>query len=75
MSALCIRNREANVSTCLILSFLLTKKAAYTISQLAKLVRQGSNNELIINPTLHGYFKKTKAFEEFSAELSIHDVI
>lgn len=43
MSEICLKNKEANLSTSLILGFLLAKKAALTISQLAKFVKQGMN--------------------------------
>lgn len=49
----------------LILSFLLMKKATIAISQLAKLIKQGSNNDTNIPKKMMDYFKKTPAYEQF----------
>lgn len=51
------------------------KKAAYSISQLAKLIRQGNNYDLVINQAIHSYFKKTKAYEEISNEIGTSSII
>lgn len=64
LSASCLRNREASIGTVLPLCFVLMKKATTVISQLARLVKQGSNNEISINPKMMGLFKKTPAYEE-----------
>lgn len=62
ISSACIRNKEASISTSLILSFLLVKKATTVISQLAKLIKQGSNNDISLNVNLKAYFHKTKIY-------------
>jgi hypothetical protein len=41
------------------------KKATTVISQLAKLLKQGSNNEITIGKKMMDYFKKTPAYEQF----------
>ena len=62
MSEICLKNKEANLSTSLILGFLLAKKAALTISQLAKFVKQGMNREMSISAKFKEYFQKTPAY-------------
>ena len=67
LSQYCIKNKEANLSSSLILSFLLAKKAALVISQLTKFVKQGMNREMSINVKFKELFQKTPAYTEILA--------
>ena len=67
LSDICLKNKEASLSTTLLLSFLLAKKATLVISQLAKFVKQGMNREMSISAKFKEYFQKTPAYTELLA--------
>jgi hypothetical protein len=48
MASSCCSNKEAGSSICIILSYLLTKKAALVITQLAKLLKVGRSVDMAI---------------------------
>jgi hypothetical protein len=48
MAQACSLNIEAKSTTSIILSYLLMKKAAIAISQLAKLLEVGQNEDIVI---------------------------
>ena len=71
LSQFCIQNKEASLSSSLILSFLLAKKAALVISQLTKFVKQGMNREMSISVKFKEHFQKTPAYTEILTLASI----
>ena len=64
MSLNCLNNKEVNITTALILSFLLAKKSTLVISQLAKFVKQGNSRDMSMNNKTRDNFHKTDAYKE-----------
>ena len=48
MSQACLKNKESKTETCIILAFLLLKKATICITQLAKLLKMGKGADITL---------------------------
>ena len=75
MSEAFLSDKEVSIGTVLILSYLLVKKSAYTISQLAKFIKTGNNKEIYISTQFKEFFQKTEAFRDLSEAIGTHSKI